>query len=282
MQGDSWRLPVPLRRGKYRLVVSGWRNPHHGILDLTLNKKALSPSEGLDWYAEASTSLYTFPAIHFDVEATGTHILRGETCRCHEHALGAKYWMCLESIRISPVDEVCKEEDETLEEEKAAGVSKWRQVWASRAKTRSMNANATAGRRNGSYKRSTKSYKKRTYVKDRRIYTVLVATRSGDKVYKVWEHSDDKMNEHFGAADVEGKECFSFTDIRDKTLTNVVLRAGWRYKMTLRWNPEKDAKDGSKGDWQDIRQWYSERDSKRETARRRPNGRWHQAWARRG
>jgi hypothetical protein len=122
-QGDFWRLLVPLRRGKYRLEVSGWRNPHHGILDLTLNNKALSPSEGLDWYAEASTSPYTFPAIRFEVEATGTHILRGETCRCHELALGAKYWICLESIRILPVDEVCKEEEEMLEEEEDEGSS---------------------------------------------------------------------------------------------------------------------------------------------------------------
>jgi hypothetical protein len=117
MQGDFWRLLVPLRRGTYRLEVSGWRNPHHGILDLTLNNKALSPSEGLDWYAEASTLPYTFPAISFEVEATGTHILRGETCRCNELALGAKYWICLESILILPVDEICKKEEDMLEEE---------------------------------------------------------------------------------------------------------------------------------------------------------------------
>jgi hypothetical protein len=151
-----------------------------------------------------------------------------------------------------------------------------------------MAANTRAGRRSGSFKRSqeaisdisqrnkgsAKSYNKRMdYVKDRRIYTVLVSTRGGTSVYKAWEHSDDKMNDHFGAAEAEGKRFFSFTDIREKTLTNVDLHAGWRYKMTLRWNPEKDAHDGSKGDWQDVRQWYSERDSKREAARNVPGNR---------
>ena len=155
-------------------------------------------------------------------------------------------------------------------------------IYIMSSNARSMAANTRAGRRNGSFKRSqeamsemskrnkgsAKSYnKRRSYVKDRRIYTVLVSTRGGTSVYKAWEHSDDKMNEHFGAADAEGKRFFSFTDVRGKTLTNVDLHAGWRYKMTLRWNPEKDAHDGSKGDWQDIRQWYSERDSKREAAR---------------
>ena len=34
--------------------------------------------------------------------------------------------------------------------------------------------------------------------------------------------------------------------------------------MTLRWNPNKDAHDGSKGDWQDLRQWHQEREQKKE------------------
>jgi len=113
VRGDYWRLLVPLRRGQYRLEVSGWRNPHHGILDITLDNEAISPEEGLDWYADSSTSPYTFPPLLFEVESTGTHVLRGETSRCHSSALGAKYWMCLESIRILPADEEAEQETST-------------------------------------------------------------------------------------------------------------------------------------------------------------------------
>jgi len=106
MRGDYWRLPVPLRRGWYRLEVSGWRNPHHGILDITLDNEPVSPAEGLDWYAEFSTVPYMFPPMLFEVKATGSHVLAGYTNRCHTSALGAKYWMCLDLVRILPVDEV--------------------------------------------------------------------------------------------------------------------------------------------------------------------------------
>lgn len=104
-RGDSWSLVVELRRGSYRLVVSGWRNPHHGILDIFFDNEVVSPSSGLDWYAEAATTAYTYPAMLLQVHTTGTHFLRGTTDRCHADALGAKYWMCLESLRIVPVDE---------------------------------------------------------------------------------------------------------------------------------------------------------------------------------
>lgn len=100
-QGDSWRLLVPLRRGRYKLLVSGWRNPYHGKLDISLDGDSLSPVDGLDWYA-IGTSPYTFPPMVFEVQRSGTHELRGETSRCNQSALGSKYWMCLKSIRIMP------------------------------------------------------------------------------------------------------------------------------------------------------------------------------------
>jgi hypothetical protein len=105
-KGDAWKLLVPLRRGQYRLEVSGWRNPHHGILDLTLDSEAISPKEGLDWFVEASTSQHTFPPMYFEVKSTGTHTLRAEVKRCNPNALGAKYWICLDSLRILPAKEV--------------------------------------------------------------------------------------------------------------------------------------------------------------------------------
>lgn len=149
-----------------------------------------------------------------------------------------------------------------------------------------MAANTKAGRRNGSFKRSQdamsessqrnkskgnrngggRSYQSRDFKPDQRIYTVLISTRGGSAVYKAWEKNDDAMNAHFGAADSAGQSYFSFKDCRGKDLTNVDLRAGWRYKMTLRWNDKKIARDGSEGDWQDIRQWYQERDAKRASA----------------
>lgn len=147
-----------------------------------------------------------------------------------------------------------------------------------------MAANTKAGRRNGSFKRSQqamydrshknkgsskgRSYQSRNMKPDRRIYTVLISTRGGTSVYKAWEKNDDAMNAHFGEADKEGKRYFSFKDIRGKELTNVDLQAGWRYKMTLRWNDDKIARDGSLGDWQDIREWYRERDAKRDSFRK--------------
>lgn len=117
-RGDCWRLLVPLRKGLYRLEVSGWRNPHHGILDITVDGKAISPEQGLDWYAEISTEPHWFPPMMFEVEITGTHVLRGETSRCHTSALGAKYWMCLESLYILPADEAVEEMQTSMEDER--------------------------------------------------------------------------------------------------------------------------------------------------------------------
>lgn len=107
-KGDAWKLQLPLRRGQYRLEVSGWRNPHHGILDISLDGEAITPKEGLDWFVEASTSQHSFPPLFFEVQSTGTHILRGEVNRCNVNALGAKYWICLESLRILPAKEVAQ------------------------------------------------------------------------------------------------------------------------------------------------------------------------------
>jgi len=106
VRGDCWQLLLPLRRGRYQLIVSGWCNPHHGILDITLDNKAVSPEEGLDWYSDTATVSHTYRNMLLEVESTGTHILRGATNRCNSSALGAKYWICLESLRILPVGEV--------------------------------------------------------------------------------------------------------------------------------------------------------------------------------
>ena len=139
----------------------------------------------------------------------------------------------------------------------------------------SMAANTRAGRRNGSYQKSqqaihdrhqrnkgsAKNYPREERKKDRRIYTVKVSARNGTAIYKAWEHTDEDMDNHFRNAE---RRFFSFTDVRGKTIHNVDVNSGWRYKMTLRWNPHKFAHDGSKGDWQDLRQWHQEREQRRE------------------
>jgi hypothetical protein len=140
---------------------------------------------------------------------------------------------------------------------------------------RSLGANTRAGRRNGSFKRSERAVghfrdqnKGRAEARqraqqeranrrpDRRIYTVLVSTRNGTQIYKVWERNDQDMGEHFLNAP---QRYFSITDIRGKEIRNIDRTSGWRYKMSLRWNPEKVADDGSKGDWQNLREWHEER-----------------------
>ena len=112
-------------------------------------------------------------------------------------------------------------------------------------------------------KNVTDNHKRQEYVKDRRIYTVKVSTSQGSAIYKAWEHSDDDMNHHFRVADEAGIRFFSFTDVRGKFFRNVDVKAGWRYKMTLRWNPQKISAQGKQGDWQDIRQWYNEKKNKK-------------------
>ena len=38
--GDAWTMEMNLQRGMYRVTLSGWCNPSHGILDLCLNDKS--------------------------------------------------------------------------------------------------------------------------------------------------------------------------------------------------------------------------------------------------
>jgi len=100
--GDSWAIQVPLRRGSYVLDVVGWRNPHHGILDMSWDGQRISPEDGFDWYSEEMTELHRFGPIPFEVHRTATYTLRGETRRCHGRALGARHWICLKSLWIIP------------------------------------------------------------------------------------------------------------------------------------------------------------------------------------
>lgn len=122
--------------------------------------------------------------------------------------------------------------------------------------------------RNGPYNQNHRK-------KDLRIYTVKVSTNKGPAIYKAWEHSDKDMDDHFRGSerrilsftDARGEinniVVFSFTDARGKIIHNVDVNSGWKHKRTLRWNPHKISLGGSKGDWQDIRQWHNERKQKK-------------------
>lgn len=85
--------------------------------------------------------------------------------------------------------------------------------------------------------------------KNCRIYTVKVVNRKENSIYKVWEYSDENMINHFQNAK---QRFFSITDIRGKIIHNIDIQSGWRYKMTLTWNPNKISKNGNKGDWQEF------------------------------
>ena len=103
---------------------------------------------------------------------------------------------------------------------------------------------------------------KKQYKKDIKIYQVDTVSKYGNRnCFTVWETSDAKMNQHFGEADKNQQNYFSFTDNRGKTIYNVDLRSGWKYKKTLRWNKNKIAEDGTKGDWQDLKSLYAEKNA---------------------
>ena len=135
--------------------------------------------------------------------------------------------------------------------------------------------NTRASRRNGTFAygrkvvnnmseppKNPKNPKQKQYKKDIKIYQVDIVSQYGNRnCISVWETSDDKMNQHFGKADNNYQNYFSFTDNRGKTIYNVDLRSGWKYRRTLRWNKNKITEDGTKGDWQDLKSWYAEKNS---------------------
>lgn len=100
--GDTFEVPMKLRRGRYRIVISGWRNPYHGVLDIFLDGRPISSPQGLDW-GGAATMPHSF-AIPEDVEVerTGLHFWRFETSRTHA-VRGNGFWICLDRLWVEPV-----------------------------------------------------------------------------------------------------------------------------------------------------------------------------------
>jgi hypothetical protein len=94
--GDAWTISVQLQRGRYRIKVSGWRNPFHGILDLWLDDVLVSGSAGLDCYSPETAELHIFPLIEVEITWTGMHVWRFETSRCRTQS--NQYWICLQEF----------------------------------------------------------------------------------------------------------------------------------------------------------------------------------------
>lgn len=101
-KGDAWQASAALRRGRYRVSVSGWRNPYHGILDLSLDGEVISGSEGLDWFGLGAAEPHTARHIDVFVPCTGAHTWLFETKRCNELTRNA-YWMCLWEFSVVPL-----------------------------------------------------------------------------------------------------------------------------------------------------------------------------------
>jgi len=97
-QGDAFEIRTALDEGQYLVIVSGWRNPHHGVLDLSFDGKRLSPEGGLDWYGVGSAMRHTYPPMALEVGSAGQHTWRFETRR--KNRMAHNYWMCLESLRV--------------------------------------------------------------------------------------------------------------------------------------------------------------------------------------
>ena len=101
-RGDAWSADVALQRGIYSLKIAGWRNPYHGVLDLFLDGKPVTPADGFDWSGPC-----TAPASHeaeVAIKWTGVHQLLGKTNRSKASRRRHKrFWMCLKSLTITPV-----------------------------------------------------------------------------------------------------------------------------------------------------------------------------------
>jgi len=100
--GDAFEVPMKLRRGCYRVVISGWRNPYHGVLDVFLDGQPISSPQGLDWGGGVTMPhSFTIPD-NVEVGRTGLHTWRFETSRT-KALRGNGYWICLDRLWVEPV-----------------------------------------------------------------------------------------------------------------------------------------------------------------------------------
>ena len=95
--GDAWSAHVCLKRGRYVLECSGWLNPAHGILDISLDGAQVGA--GLDWCG-ARTAEHSH-VLELLVKHTGPHVLSGKCCRSSSaRDRRTRFWICLASIRL--------------------------------------------------------------------------------------------------------------------------------------------------------------------------------------
>mmetsp|Transcript_101561 Transcript_101561/g.326380 ORF Transcript_101561/g.326380 Transcript_101561/m.326380 type:complete len:249 (+) Transcript_101561:105-851(+) len=95
-KGDTFVVHVSMRRGLHRVCISGWQNPWHGVLALTLDGKSLPGLADLDWHGPATVP-YSFPPVDVWVERSGMHAWRFEMVGTSVPR-GNGFWLCLQQL----------------------------------------------------------------------------------------------------------------------------------------------------------------------------------------
>jgi len=99
-KGDAFELLMHMRRGRHTVKLSGWLNPYHGVLSVSLNGKVVGSAEGFDWSCtsggcELNTEEHTFPCFEVEVDRTGPSVWRFEVVDAQKPE---GYFMCLRHL----------------------------------------------------------------------------------------------------------------------------------------------------------------------------------------
>merc|ERR1712113_1188832 len=94
---DSWEATFDAEPGGYEIVFVGGKNPHHGILDVTVDSEEIG---SIDQYTQATEYKAEQP-LYWECHAAGQHTLRGTVTSKSPHAVN--YWICLCEIVFRPV-----------------------------------------------------------------------------------------------------------------------------------------------------------------------------------
>lgn len=94
---DSWEVAFDAEPGGYEIVFIGGKNPHHGILDVTVDSEEIGSidqcTEQDEYRAEQS--------LYWECHAAGQHTLCGTVASKAPRSMN--YWICLCEIIFRPV-----------------------------------------------------------------------------------------------------------------------------------------------------------------------------------
>jgi len=97
-EDDEWTCAVQLRRGAYLLRLEGWRNPHHGVLDLYFGATHVASFDFWGEHTKAATLTAELRA-----ECTGVHHIRGKTSSTSAGRRHRSHWVCLSGASLLPL-----------------------------------------------------------------------------------------------------------------------------------------------------------------------------------